>query len=105
MGRVPAPEVGHHPRDPEADPLRDEELNGRARELAEQLLADDPELLQRDTPMPVQEARNGLRIKADCVYVIPPNRNLATIDSHLHLASLEEERRARAPMATSDGNR
>jgi ATP-dependent DNA helicase RecG len=31
-----------------ADPLRDEELNERAREAAERLLADDPELKQRD---------------------------------------------------------
>jgi ATP-dependent DNA helicase RecG len=31
-----------------ADPLRDEELNVRAREAAEQLLSQDPELKQRD---------------------------------------------------------
>jgi ATP-dependent DNA helicase RecG len=31
-----------------ADPLRDEELNGRARDIAEELLADDPELKRRE---------------------------------------------------------
>jgi ATP-dependent DNA helicase RecG len=31
-----------------ADPLRDEELNARARELAERLLSDDPELRKRE---------------------------------------------------------
>jgi two-component system CheB/CheR fusion protein len=32
------------------------------------------------------------------VYVIPPNANLSTIDTHLRLSKLEERRSQRAPI-------
>ncbi len=45
-----------------------------------------PELLQRVTPLRVQEATDGLAVQADCVYVIPPNADMALGDGHLHLS-------------------
>lgn len=57
-----------------------------------------PELLQRDTPMPVHEARNGMRIKADSVYVIPPNAELSLVNDTLKLATPTEPRGMRLPI-------
>jgi two-component system CheB/CheR fusion protein len=56
------------------------------------------EILQPYTSMPVRQVSQDLPIEQDHVYVIPPNRNLSTLDTHLHLAPLEEQRRARAPI-------
>ncbi|KAF0094845.1 MAG: two-component system chemotaxis family CheB/CheR fusion protein [Puniceicoccaceae bacterium 5H] len=55
-----------------------------------------PEILQRETPMQVHQVTDGIKVDPDNVYVIPPNRNLKSIDSHLHLEGLEERRRDRA---------
>lgn len=44
-----------------------------------------PELLQRITPMKVIQASEGVRVKSNCVYVIPPNRDLSILHSKLHL--------------------
>jgi len=55
-------------------------------------------LLQPCTTMPVQQVTETLQIERNHVYVIPPNRNLSTIDSHLRLSPLEEARRNRAPI-------
>ena len=55
-------------------------------------------LLQPFTTMPVQQVAETLPIERNHVYVIPPNRNLSTIDSHLRLSPLEEARRNRAPI-------
>ncbi|MDF9799625.1 PAS domain S-box-containing protein [Catalinimonas alkaloidigena] len=70
------------------------------------------ELLQPHVRMPVQQVTKTIPLKADHVYVIPPNANLNTIDTHLRLSDLEERRRERAPIdhffrtlaATHDGN-
>jgi hypothetical protein len=43
------------------------------------------ELLQRCTPLRVQECVDGQRLNAGCVYVVPPNNNLALVDDSLHL--------------------
>jgi two-component system CheB/CheR fusion protein len=43
------------------------------------------ELLQRNTRMPVIEVTDGVLVQANCVYVIPPNRNMAFIDGTLQL--------------------
>ncbi len=56
------------------------------------------ELLQPHTSMPVEQVAKTLRLEADRVYVIPPNSNLSTIDTHLRLSELEERRRERAPI-------
>ena len=57
-----------------------------------------PELLQRVTAMPVHEARQNMRIKPDCVYVIPPNTEISVIDGMLRLASPSEPRGLRLPI-------
>ncbi len=56
------------------------------------------ELIQPYTIMPVRQVQEAIKIERNHVYVIPPNRNLSTIDSHLRLSSLEEARRDRAPI-------
>jgi len=55
-------------------------------------------LLQPYTTMPVCQVTETLQLERNQVYVIPPNRNLATIDSHLRLLPLEAARRNRAPI-------
>jgi two-component system, chemotaxis family, CheB/CheR fusion protein len=57
-----------------------------------------PELLQRVTPMPVNEARQGMPLKANHVYVIPPNTELTVVDKTLHLAQPSEPRGMRLPI-------
>jgi two-component system CheB/CheR fusion protein len=44
-----------------------------------------PEILSRATPMPVQEATEGMEVKEDHVYLIPPNTNIALADGNLAL--------------------
>jgi two-component system CheB/CheR fusion protein len=54
------------------------------------------ELLQPYTQMPVQQVRRTTELKPNHVYVIPPNANLNTIDTHLRLSELEARRIERA---------
>lgn len=56
------------------------------------------ELLQSSTAMPVQQVRSDIQLQPNQVYVIPPNRNLSAIDTHLRLDPLESERMDRAPI-------
>jgi two-component system CheB/CheR fusion protein len=42
-------------------------------------------ILQRSTTMPVIEVRDGMAVKADHVYVIPPNREIALLRGTLRL--------------------
>ncbi|MCC6453769.1 MAG: PAS domain-containing protein [Caldilineaceae bacterium] len=56
------------------------------------------ELLQSATTMPIQQVQETVPLEPNHVYVIPPNRNLSSIDTQLHLEQLEEDRRARAPI-------
>jgi len=56
------------------------------------------QLLQRITRMPVREATEGLRIEADGVYVIPPNRALTLARGTLHLTTPEQPRGLRRPI-------
>ncbi|MGM0985175.1 MAG: chemotaxis protein CheB [Pseudomonadota bacterium] len=57
-----------------------------------------PELLQRVTSMPVREATHGMPIEPDCVYVIPPNKELSVVDGMLSLAPPMEPRGMRLPI-------
>ena len=43
------------------------------------------ELIRRTTRMPVTEIADGLVVQANCVYVIPPNQDLACLNGTLHL--------------------
>ncbi|MDP1647211.1 MAG: chemotaxis protein CheB [Rubrivivax sp.] len=56
------------------------------------------QLLQRTTRMPVREATERLRIEADAVYVIPPNKALTLASGTLHLATPEQPRGLRRPI-------
>jgi two-component system, chemotaxis family, CheB/CheR fusion protein len=49
-----------------------------------------PELLQRETPMPVAEAVDALKVERDHVYVIPPNKDMSLLHGTLHLLPLPE---------------
>lgn len=56
------------------------------------------ELLQRATSMPVHEAQQNMRIRPDCVYVIPPNTELRVANGLLHLNTPAEPRGLRLPI-------
>ncbi|MEK6477260.1 PAS domain S-box protein [Catalinimonas sp. 4WD22] len=56
------------------------------------------ELLQPHVKMPIQQVTETMPIEPDHVYVIPPNANLNTIDTHLRLSDLKASRRERAPI-------
>lgn len=53
-----------------------------------------PALLQRATSMPVMEARNGMPVEANCVYVIPPNRIIRLAKRRIKLSprAMDHER-------------
>ncbi len=55
----------------------------------ESTLAD---LLSRTTTMKVVQATDGVKVHANHVYVIPPGKDLATVNGHLRLHPLEVER-------------
>ncbi|UCV05129.1 chemotaxis protein CheB [Dechloromonas denitrificans] len=57
-----------------------------------------PDLLQRFTPMPVTEITDGLRLKPDSVYVIPPNKDLSLLHGKLHLLEPVATRGLRLPI-------
>lgn len=57
-----------------------------------------PQLLQSQTEMPVTQVTEATKMVPNHIYVIPPNRNLTAIDTHLRLSPLEESRRRRAPI-------
>ena len=57
-----------------------------------------PELLQRITPMKVFQATDRLKVKANCVYVIPPNKSLSLLNGALHLFDPVESRGLRLPV-------
>jgi two-component system CheB/CheR fusion protein len=50
------------------------------------------ELLSRKTSMPVTEVSEGLSVKPNHVYVIPPNAMMSIANQTLHLAAREESR-------------
>ena len=56
------------------------------------------ELLQRSTPMPVVQIRDRMRVEPDCVYVIPPNRDLSILHRVLHLLDPMVPRGLRLPI-------
>jgi chemotaxis methyl-accepting protein methylase len=56
------------------------------------------ELLQRNTSMQVFQARDRLRIKPDCVYVIPPNKDMSILRGVLHLLAPLSPRGLRLPI-------
>ncbi len=57
-----------------------------------------PELLQRITPMEVFQASDNLKVKPNCVYVIPPNKSLSLLHGALHLFDPVESHGLRLPI-------
>lgn len=57
-----------------------------------------PELLQRTTKMEVFQVRDRMRVKPNCVYVIPPNKDMSILHGVLHLFDLATPRGLRLPI-------
>ncbi len=57
-----------------------------------------PELLQRITPMKVAQAADGVKVKPNWVYVIPPNKSLSVLNGALLLFDPIETRGLRLPI-------
>ena len=56
------------------------------------------EIIQRHTPMQVFEVEDGMAVKVNCIYIIPPNTDLALIDGTLQLLAPTEPRGRRLPV-------
>jgi chemotaxis methyl-accepting protein methylase len=57
-----------------------------------------PELLQRTTGMEVFQVRDRMQVKPNCVYVIPPNRDMSILHGVLHLFEPTAPRGLRLPI-------
>ena len=57
-----------------------------------------PELLQRTTAMKVIQVKDRTRVKPDCVYVIPPNKDMSILRGVLHLLDPVAPRGLRLPI-------
>ncbi len=56
------------------------------------------ELLQRTTTMEVFQVKDRMKVKADCVYVIPPNKDMSILHGVLHLFEPTAPRGLRLPI-------
>ena len=56
------------------------------------------ELLQRSTPMKVIEVKDRTRVQPNCVYVIPPNKDMSILHGMLHLFEQAASRGLRLPI-------
>lgn len=56
------------------------------------------ELIKKYTGMKVLEAAEGMKVKQDCVYTIPPNRDMAILHGELHLMEPATSRGLRLPI-------
>jgi two-component system CheB/CheR fusion protein len=56
------------------------------------------ELLQRITPMKVLQVKDRMRVKPECVYVIPPNKDMSILHGVLHLLDPVAPRGLRLPI-------
>ncbi len=57
-----------------------------------------PELLQCTTPMTVAQADNHMKVQPNCVYVIPPNKDLSILNGVLFLLDPLSNRGLRLPI-------
>jgi len=57
-----------------------------------------PELLQRVTGMEVIQIRDRMKVKLNCVYVIPPNKDMSILHGVLHLFEPTAPRGLRLPI-------
>jgi len=56
------------------------------------------ELLQRTTAMQVVQVKDRTRVQPDCVYVIPPNKDMSILHGVLHLLAPVAPRGLRLPI-------
>ena len=56
------------------------------------------DLLQPHASIPVTQVADNIPLEPNQAYVIPPDRNLSAVDSHLRLTPLEKHRGTRAPV-------
>lgn len=56
------------------------------------------EVLQPHVSMPVEQVNHTVPLEAGRVYVIPPGRNLSSVDTHLRLSDPPSRREGRAPI-------
>ncbi|MGV8905201.1 MAG: chemotaxis protein CheB [Acetobacterium sp.] len=56
------------------------------------------EILQRHTKMKVVEAEDGMAVQPNCVYIIPPGRDLAILKGSLQVSEPSHERGHRMPV-------
>jgi len=56
------------------------------------------ELLQRGTSMQVFQVKDRMRVEANCVYVIPPNKDMSILHGVLHLLDPVARRGLRLPI-------
>jgi two-component system CheB/CheR fusion protein len=56
------------------------------------------ELVQRYTRMKVRRVEDGMRVEPNCVYIIPPDRDMAILPETLHLIEPVAPRGLRAPI-------
>jgi len=57
-----------------------------------------PELVQRCTKMKVWQVKDAMKVRPDCVYVIPPNKDMAILHGTLHLLVPAAPRGLRLPI-------
>jgi chemotaxis methyl-accepting protein methylase len=57
-----------------------------------------PELLQRITRMAVYQVTDNMEVRPDCVYVIPPNKDLSLLHGNLYLLAPVKPRGMRLPI-------
>ncbi len=56
------------------------------------------DIIQRCTSMQVLEVTDGMRVQPNCVYIIPPNHNMALLKGALHLLDIEGPRALHLPI-------
>jgi chemotaxis methyl-accepting protein methylase len=66
--------------------------------LAPKIASALPELLQRFTSMQVSEATDGVVVKPDSIYVIPPNKDISLLHGKLRLFDPTEKHGLRLPI-------
>jgi two-component system CheB/CheR fusion protein len=57
-----------------------------------------PDLIKKYTRMQVYQIEDGMEVKPDCVYVTPPNKNVAILNGTLQLMEPPEPRGLRLPI-------
>jgi two-component system CheB/CheR fusion protein len=57
-----------------------------------------PELLQRSTGMKVMQVKDCTTVQPNCVYVIPPNKDMSILHGVLHLLEPASSRGLRLPI-------